>query len=185
MNCRFSSIIVLALAGIAAPGTARGQEGRVPAEQQEAMKKLQFLVGRWQGESWMEFAPGQRRTSRGTETVQSHLGGLLLTIEGIHRRPSENGREGAVVHNAFAVVTYDDKAKRYRFQAYTGAGQHTDAEAKVGDGRLEWGLRIPGFGDVRYTITLNDKGQWSEIGEVSKDGKEWRQFFAMTLDRVK
>jgi hypothetical protein len=148
------------------------------------MKKLEFLVGRWQGESWLEFAPGQRRTSRGTETVQSKLGGLLLTIEGVHRRRADGRGEGAVVHNAFAVVSYDDKAKRYRFQAFTAQGQYADAEAKVGDRRLEWGLRVPGFGEVRYAITLNDKGQWSETGEVSRDGKAWRQFFGMTLDRV-
>jgi hypothetical protein len=161
-----------------------GQQANGPAAQQEAMKKLGFLVGRWKGESWMEFAPGQRSTSLGTETIESKLGGLLLTIDGVHRRKVGEKAAGDVVHHAFTVVSYDEQAKRYRFQAFTARGNYTEAEAKVGDGKLEWGFRIPQFGDVRYTITVTEKGQWSEIGEVSSDGKQWRKFFEMNLVRV-
>jgi hypothetical protein len=32
---------------------------------------------------------------------------------------------------------------------------------------------------------VNEKGQWFEIGEVSTDGKQWRTFFEMTLERMK
>jgi len=151
------------------------------AAEREAMKKLDFLVGEWKGEGWMEFVPGQRRTFRGTEVVQSKLGGLLVTIEGLH-----SGRtEEEIVHNAFAVVSYDENAKRYRFQAHTARGGHEDAEAKVGDGQLVWGMKVPQFGDVRYTIKRDDKGRWFEVGEVSRDGKDWRKFFEMTLEPVK
>jgi hypothetical protein len=148
------------------------------------MKKLNFLAGQWKGESWTEFVPGQRSASQGTETLQYKLGGLLLTIEGVHRRKSQDSEGGTVVHSAFAVVSYDEKAKRYLFQAYTDRGTYTDAEAKVGDGGVDWGFRIPQFGEVRNTIRLNEKGQWFEIGEVSQNGKDWRNFFEMTLDRV-
>jgi hypothetical protein len=148
------------------------------------MKKIDFLVGQWRGEGWMEFAPGQRRTFKGTEVVQSKLDGLLLTIEGLHRGTVGDKGEEVVVHNAFAVVSYDAKAKRYRFQAFTSRGNSEDAEAKVSEGQLVWGMKVPQFGDVRYTIKLDDKGRWFEIGEVSRDGKTWQQFFEMTLQRV-
>jgi RNA polymerase sigma factor (sigma-70 family) len=161
-----------------------GQDLKAPAVQQEAMKKLNFLAGQWKGESWTEFVPGQRSASQGTETLQYKLGGLLLTIEGVHRLKTQDSEGGRVVHSAFTVVSYDEKAKRYRFQAYTDRGSYTEAEAKVGDGSLEWGFRIPQFGEARYTIRLNEKGQWFEIGEVSQNGKDWRKFFEMTLDRV-
>jgi hypothetical protein len=93
--------------------------------------------------------------------------------------------EGRVVGMASAVhYVQPDKAKRYRFMAYTDRGTYTETEAKVGDGSVDWGLRIPEFGEVRYTIRLNEKGQWCEIGEVSQNGKDWRKFFEMTLDRV-
>jgi hypothetical protein len=148
------------------------------------MKKLDFLVGRWKGEGWMEFAPGQRRTFQGTEAVQSKLDGLLLSIEGLHRGRVGDKQQEAVVQNAFALVSYDDQAARYRFQAFTSRGNYEDAEAKVSEGQLVWGMNLPQFGDVRYTIKLDDKGRWFETGEVSRDGKTWRQFFEMTLQRA-
>src|SRR5207247_1903976 len=105
-----------------------------PAAQRDAMKKLAFLVGEWQGGGWMEFAPGQRRTFKGTETVRTKLDGLLLTIEGRHRGQVGGKGEEVVLHNAFALVSYDDQAKRYRFQAFTARGNHEDTGAKVSDG---------------------------------------------------
>jgi hypothetical protein len=153
--------------------------------QREAMKKLDFLVGEWKGEGWMEFVPDKRRTFKGTEICQSKLDGLLLTIDGVHRGKVDDKGEEVVVHNAFGVVSYDDKAKRYRFQAFTARGNYEDTEAKVTDGQLVWGMKIPEFGDVRFTMKLDDKGRWFEVGEVSQDGKEWRKFFEMTLERVK
>jgi hypothetical protein len=147
------------------------------------MKKLDFLVGRWKGGGWMELAPGQRRAFRGTEVVSRKLDGLLLTIEGLHRGQVGDKEEAVVVHSAFTLVSYDNKARRYRFQAFTGRGDAEDAEAKVSERQLVWGLKAPGFGDVRYTIKVDDQGRWFEVGEVSRDGKTWRRFFEMTLQR--
>ena len=154
-----------------------------PTAQKEAMKKLEFLIGDWQGEGWVEFAPGQRRTFKGTETVRTKVDGLLLTIEGLHR--GQLGGQGAdvVIHNAFALLSYDDKAKRYRFQGFTARGNHEDTEAKVTGAQLVWAMKIPQFGDVRYTIKLDDQGRWFEVGEVAPDGKDWRKFFEMVLTR--
>jgi len=149
------------------------------------MKKLDFFVGQWRGKSWIEFVPGQRRQSEGTETVQSKLGGLLLTMEGIHNRKTGQEGEGAVSHNALAVISYDEKAQRYRFHAYTGMGSYAEADASVADHSLVWSMQVPRLGQVRYTIKVNDKGQWFEIGEAARDGNAWQKFFEMTLDRVK
>jgi hypothetical protein len=176
---------VAALLLLLAATTGLGQDTKAVAVQQEAMKKLSFLLGEWKGESWTEFVPGKRQTSTGTESVQSKLGGLLLVIEGVHRRKGEGKEAGEVVHGAYGVISYDEKAKKYRFQAYTNRGGYTEAEAKVADGKLEWGFKIPQFGDVRYTVTVTEKGQWLEIGEVSTDSKQWRKFFEMTLEKVK
>jgi hypothetical protein len=162
------------------------QDANAPAIQREAMKKLRFLEGQWKGESWREIAPGQRSTSVGTETVKPKLDGLLLNIEGLFRQKLDNDKEtGDIVHQAFAVVSFDEKAKRYRFQAFTNRGTHTDGEAKVEDGKLEWGFRIPQVGEIRYTITVTENSRWFEIGEISADGKQWRKFFEMTLERVR
>jgi hypothetical protein len=105
-------------------------------------------------------------------------------MEGAHRRVNAD-QVGEVVHKAFAVISYDEKENRFRFQAYTARGGYTDGKAKVTDKMLEWGFRISENTEIRYTITLNDRGQWFEIVEISRDGKEWSKVFEMTLERVK
>jgi hypothetical protein len=182
MSIRHHWVAVILLTGFV--GSSPGQPPAGAAGQRDAMKKLDFLIGHWKGEGWMEFAPGRRRTFKGTESVQRKLDGLLTTMDGEHRgRVGDKGEE-VVVHSAFAVISYDDKANRYRFHAFTGQGSSVDAEAKVSDGRLVWEMKIPQVGEMRYTIKLDDKGRWFEIGEVSQDGKAWRKFFEMTLERV-
>jgi hypothetical protein len=168
---------------LTAAGSSPGQPP-APAAQREAMKKLDFLVGQWKGEGWMEFAPGQRRKFKSNEVVESKLDGLLLAVEGLHRGQAGNQGKEVVVHHAFALLSYDDTAKRYRFQAFTIRGNFEDAEAKVSEKQMVWGMKIPQFGEVRYTIKLDEKGRWFEIGDVSRDGKTWQQFFEMTLQRV-
>jgi hypothetical protein len=55
----------------------------------------------------------------------------------------------------------------------------------VGVNTLEWGLQISERGRIRYTIELNEKGQWFEVGEMTQDGQKWNKFFEMTLQRQK
>jgi hypothetical protein len=174
----------VAMLGLWLVSSSGGQAPQPPKGQVDAMRKLDFLVGQWKGEGWLEFVPGQRRPFKGTETVQKKLDGLLVTIDGLHRAPMGEKGEDTVVHNAFAIVSYEEKANRYRLQGFTTRGNHEDTEAKVTEGQLVWGMKIPQFGDVRYTIKLDDKGRWFEIGEVSKDGAAWRKFFEMTLQRI-
>ncbi len=50
---------------------------------------------------------------------------------------------------------------------------------------IVWGFTDARAGDIRFTIQLSEKGQWLELGELSRDtGKTWIQFFEMTLDKL-
>jgi len=149
------------------------------------MKRLDFLVGQWRGEGWMDFGPGQRRTFRQTESVQPKVDGAILLIDGLGKGKLPGKEEEVTVHNAFAVVSYDNKSKVFRWRAYRAGGNWIDTEAKVGDNTLEWGFHDERGSDIRFTILLNEKGQWLEAGEFSGDRKTWRKFFEMTLDPVK
>jgi hypothetical protein len=31
---------------------------------------------------------------------------------------------------------------------------------------------------------VTEKGEWNEVGEFSRDGEKWMQFFEMTLTKV-
>jgi hypothetical protein len=161
-------------------------EAQAPGSLQRAeMKKLDFLVGQWQGEGWIQLGPGQRRTFKQTETVQSKVDGQVLVIDGLGKGKIADNQEEVVVHNAFAVVSYDNESKTFRFRAFRADGFGLETEGKVSEKSLVWGFRSPQGGDIRFTIRLNEKDQWHEIGEFSQDGKTWNKFFEMTLQRVK
>ena len=151
---------------------------------QEAMQKVAFLLGEWRGEGWIQVGAGERRTFTQSETVQSKLLGTLIQIEGLGKGKLGGSGEEAIVHNAFAVISYDAKAGQYTFHAYQAQGQVTDATATISDNSLVWGFQS-GPATIRFTIRINDKQQWVEVGEVSQDSKTFHQFFEMTLNRVK
>lgn len=155
-----------------------------PKAQIEAMKKLDALVGEWKGSGWSSTKDDGRREFNIVEKVQRKLGGALLLIEGRGTRKSDND-EVVVTHEALGLLSYDDKAKRYKFRAHDIRGQAIDVEPKLLDSGFEWGFKSEEGGvTIRFTIKYDDK-RWHEVGEASKDGKVWHKFLEMTLDRVK
>jgi hypothetical protein len=92
------------------------------------------------------------------------------------------------VHHAFAVVSYDVDAKRFTMRAFKGEGRMVDPELKIGDRSIVWSFEDPRVGRMRYTMTLNERGdargEWFEIGESTRDGAAWTRFFEATLRKV-
>ena len=156
------------------------EQPRPKEAQSREMKKLDWLVGHWKGTGWIQMGPQGRREFTQSETIEAKLDGLVLVIEGLGKAKED----GSTVHTALAFVSYDARAKTFRWHAFTPEGQ-IDTEAKVGTDTLEWSLQIPQRGRMRYTITRNEKGEWFEIGEMSQEDQTWRKFFQMTLRKEK
>lgn len=83
-----------------------------------------------------------------------------------------------------AIAKLEFLAGRWAGQGWiaTGPGeprrfQQTETIALKQDGPAR------GPATVRFTVCLNEKGQWHETGEVVMPGQPPRQFFEMTLDR--
>jgi hypothetical protein len=162
------------------PALAWAQPAGAAAQRAE-MNKLQWLVGEWKGSGWIVIGPQGRKEFTQTETIQSKLDGLVILIEGI----GKSKEDGSTVHSALALVSYDDRARTLRWRAFTAEGRQTDAQAKAGTNMLEWEMQIPRQGRIRYTLKLNEKGDWFEVGEMSQDGQTWNKFFEMTLQKQK
>ena len=145
------------------------------------MEKVQWLVGKWKGEGWMMFGPEEKHTFSQTETVTSKLNGILLAIEGLGTDGESN-----IIHNAFAVLSFDSANQKFVMRAHKADGAFTEADAIVDDkGNFIWGFSHPYAGELRFTIKQNDKGQWYEIGEVSSDGgNSWFQNFELLLNKM-
>jgi hypothetical protein len=146
-----------------------------------AIDKVSFLAGEWEGGGYFEYSPGKQERFQGVERVEPRLGGQILLFEGRHLA-AEGARKGEVVHEAFAVLSWDDKAKTYRFRTYTSEGRGGEFDGKAEDGAFVWAIQSPER-QTRYTLKLDPQGRWFETGESSADGKTWRKFFEMTLTK--
>ena len=142
-----------------------------------------FLLGKWQGAGWIEFNLGQRREFQQFETISPKLGGGAVVMEGLGTRKGADGNE-IVTHEAIGIVVWDANQKKPLMRAYRTGGQYVDADVQLESNKLAWQFQLQGIGMTRYTIVLDDKGRWFEIGELSKDGGDWRKFFETTLTRV-
>jgi hypothetical protein len=148
--------------------------------QRREMKKLDWFVGNWKGDGWIQMGPQGRHEFTQTETIEAKLDGLVLLIEGSGKAK----KDGSTVHTALAFVSYDHRANKFRWHAFTAEGQ-IDTEAKVGPDTLEWTLEIPQRGRMRYTITRSEKGEWFEVGEMIREDQTRQKFFEMTLRKQK
>ena len=168
---RFFTLIALAAVLLSA------QQNPDVAGQREAMKKLAFLVGKWSGDASVVTGRNGPIRVRQTEEVQFKLNGLVLLIEGTGRDPST----GEVVFTALATVSYDSEAKAYKFRSFND-GRYLDTELKVTPNGFEWGYTA-GPATIRYTMRLNEKGQWYETGQAAVGDSPARQTFEMTATR--
>ena len=127
---------------------------------------------------------GERQEFTIVETVRRKVGGSVFLVEGRGTKKADK-KEEVVVHEALTVVSYDGKAKRYRWQSHDLRGQALEVEPKLVDGGIEWGFRSEEGGvTVRFTIQF-DAQRWHEVGEASTDAKTWNKFLEMTLERQK
>ena len=111
------------------------------------------------------------------EKVQWKLDQSVLLIEGVGKS------EGKTIHNALAIISYDPEQMTYNFRSHLASGRKGDYQAELkGEKQMVWYLEFPGR-TIRYTMGINEKGQWHEIGEFKTGEDTWYQFFETTLDK--
>ena len=150
----------------------------------EKMKPFIHWEGHWQGEGSMQMGPGTPKKSTVDEYIEFKLDGAVLLVEGIGK--SVEGNESNIVHNAMAVLSYDQTTNQYKFNTYLKDGRATQAWFKiVEENKYQWGFETP-KGKIKYSITLDSANKtWNEIGEFSNDnGTTWMKFFEMNLKKV-
>jgi hypothetical protein len=82
--------------------------------QRKAIKKLDFLVGKWAGEARLLRGPAESVELLQTEEAQYKLGGLIVVIEGVGRTTFG----GQPLLQAFGVISYDDENGTYCLRAF-------------------------------------------------------------------
>ncbi len=137
------------------------------------MTPVAFLEGKWSGSGWTMGQDRRRKTFFQEETVEYKLSGTVLQVEGLGKS------EGTVVHHALAWIHPGEKEGEFLFTSILQSGLHGTYPAKVEEGKLIWSP----VEQVRYTIWINEQGQWQEIGEYNA-GDQWYKFFEMALDKI-
>jgi hypothetical protein len=142
-----------------------GQLRRVPdlEAQRAAMKKLDFLAGKWAGQARLLRGPAEFVELFQTEEAQYKLDGLILVIEGIGRTKSGN----QPFLQAFGIVSYEDESGTYRLRAFND-GRFLEAEVKLlEDGKgMTWGFAL-GEIKTKSVLRINERGEWTEVAEIS------------------
>lgn len=138
----------------------------------EAVSKLAWLTGDWEGSGWRMGMDRQKHTFEQTETIRFKLDSTVLLIEG------HGIADGRTIHDAMAIMTYDTENGDYDFRSKLANGRGGDFSAELKGDTLYW---YPGE-TMRYVIWLDEQGRWYEKGEVQRNG-QWFQFMEMTLVR--
>jgi hypothetical protein len=174
---RFAPFLLFTL--IVSPVLAQPVHAPNVEEQRAAMKHLSFLVGNWSGHARMQRAQGDALELAQTENAKYKLDGLVLLIEGTGRTVSDS----KAVLQALATISYDDEAKLYRMRAYNN-GRYMETEVKLAESGkgLLWGFT---FGQIKTStiLAINDKGEWTEDGEIAIGAQPPRKFLELTVRR--
>ena len=152
---------------------------RVPdlEAQREAMKKLGFLVGKWAGEARLLRGPTESVELLQTEEAQYKLDGLIVVIEGIGRTKSG----GQPLLQALGIVSYDDESRTYHLRAFND-GRFLEAEMKLlkNSKGMTWGFTL---GEIRTNsvLQINERGEWTELAEISIGSQPPKKLLELTV----
>jgi hypothetical protein len=150
------------------------------------MKQLEILAGIWKGTGWAMTQQG-RQTSNITETFQYKLGGQIAVVDGLGTTKDEKTGAERITHQAYGVFSYDKESGKIKFRYYKAeTGEEGETLIQVIDKGITWGFDVNETGSkVRFTMRINEKGNWHEIGEFSRNsGKTWMKFMEMELSKV-
>lgn len=143
------------------------------------MKKLGFLAGKWVGEARLLRGPGEPIVLAQAEEAQFKLNGLILEIEGIGRTKSDN----KPVLQSLGIISFDDETGTYHMRAFND-GRFLETDVKLlEDGKsLTWGFAL---GSIRTNslMRINEKGEWTELTEISIDAQPTKKLMELTVKR--
>ena len=152
---------------------------RVPdlAAQREAMRKLDFLIGKWAGDARLLRGPSEMVELQQTEEAQYKLDGLIVVIEGVGRARSG----GQPVLQTFGIVSYDDESETYRLRAFNdGRFLETQVRLLEESKGMTWGFAL---GEIRTSsvLRINERGEWTELAEISIGPQPPKKLLELTV----
>lgn len=161
----------------AVPQSSSADHGANLETQRAAMRKLDFLVGKWSGEGRIFRSTGETVSFVQTEDVQYKIDGLILMIEGVGRTKSE----AKVALHAFALITFDDQQNAYRMRAFNdGRWMETELNPLEQGRGFSWGFAL-GEARTNSLLRMTESGAWTESHEIRTGSQPPRKFMELTV----
>ncbi|KAB2874146.1 MAG: DUF1579 domain-containing protein [Burkholderiaceae bacterium] len=173
--CLAACTLACAVSGASAQG-GPPDTAKLLAAQRSAMQSLARMDGVWRGEAKTTLRDGQVRIITQTERIGPMLDGTIKVIEG-----RGYDATGAVVFNAFGVVSYDVSKASFSMRSHA-QGLSGDFVFKPTPDGYSWDIPA-GPATIHYSATIRD-GVLHEVGERVVPGAQPVRFFEMTLRRV-
>lgn len=150
----------------------------------DKLQPLAPLLGQWSGEGWTGSLK-LRRPFRMQAQAQARFNGKVILFDMVGLAASADGAGEGPLHEMVAMLSWDPDANSYRIRAVRTDGNYIEAKVlELTDKKLVWILEPGGSRRIRHTITINEQGQWHEIGELSRDsGKNFLAYLDLTLDK--
>ena len=177
---RLRSVSAAALAviavSIAAPVFAQAQQPAGSPVQRERVGALDFMNGEWRGTATTTM-PGHTTVLTQTERVGSLLGGSVKLIEG-----RGYAADGSTQFNAFAVLSWDERAGKYLFRSYAN-GYTGEYPFELTENGFRWEMPAGPNAMIKYVAVVQN-GTWHEVGDYVAEGQPPRRFIELRLTRV-
>jgi len=157
---------------------SQGNTEELKNQKLDAMKKLSFMIGTWEGTGWIQMGNASKETFGIHETIQEKLDGLVYLIEG------HGTTEGTTTHKALAMISWNPEKGQYGFESHTFDGRSAQAVARLENRTFIWGFNTPNGGLIRYRMEFKTDHEWFETGAYSPDGETWYPFMEMTLNKL-
>jgi hypothetical protein len=153
------------------------------AAQRDAIGKLGWMVGRWEGGSTFILPDGPLR-ARSVDTVQVVAGGTALVFRARHYRIAAGGGLGEMLQDIVALISFNAARQGYLMNVHSLRGSHFEVEATLQGGVL--GFDLPtAEGPVRVTMGRNAAGQFTEQSSLCREPARCDPpAFTMALDRT-
>ena len=146
------------------------QSPEVLSPEQEAISKLNFLVGDWAGPGVSYASDGTKADYYDTEYVRFDLGQKVLLIN------ARGEKDGVVTYQLHTIIYYDKDAGHYWYTPYSG-GQPRRFLCHLMDKQF---LCKNEAADFRLTFKRKADGSWNEFGERLDNGL-WKKTFETIL----
>ncbi|MFC7379076.1 DUF1579 domain-containing protein [Brevundimonas sp. GCM10030266] len=176
VRLRLASALVAFSLLAAAPAVAQVQQPAGSPAQREHVGALDFLDGEWRGTATTTM-PGHTTVLTQTERVGSLLGGSVKLIEG-----GGYAADGSTQFNAFAVLSWDERAGKYLFRSYANGytGEYPFERTENG---FRWEMPAGPNAMIKY-VAVVENGTWHEVGDYVAEGQPPRRFIELRLTRV-